>query len=76
MRNQMKLSHAFAGGKHKGKTLSDVLESDVAYVKYLHRKGLIAFDPVAWDSFLEKAGGINPHKTGSSKSLYSRYGRR
>ena len=72
---QRKLHYLFHTGKHAGKTLQWCIENDIEYIKYLHKKNIIAFDPVAWDEFLIAAKGKETYKK-STTTLYKRHTRR
>jgi hypothetical protein len=69
---QRKLHSVFKTGKHAGETLADVIDNDIEHIKKLWKSGFIAFDGIAWDYFLEKAGDKKSENKVQT-NIYKRY---
>jgi hypothetical protein len=70
----LRLESVLRFGKHQGKRFQDVIDQDLEYIKYLHRKAIIGFHPHAWDYFMEKVNGLKPKAPFSS--IYTRHSKR
>lgn len=57
--NQFYLNTAMPWPKHKGKTLREVIDSDLEYIKWLHRNRLINWNVSAFEYFCQQAGVLS-----------------
>lgn len=49
--------------KHKGKTLKEVIDTDISYIKWLHHSGFIDWEIGAWEYFLDRSGRLGGFKS-------------